>query len=372
MSAEVILRLENVKRRYGSVLAVADINLELHKGEILTLLGPSGCGKTTTLRMAVGLERSTGGRIHYKDRLVDSVADKIFVPPEKRDMGMVFQSYAIWPHLNVFENIAFPLRVKRTPNQVVRQKVEEALEMVGLSGFEDRPGTRLSGGQQQRVAVARGLVSGSDILLMDEPFSNLDAKLREQMRAELKLLQRRLNISILFVTHDQAEALALSDRLAIMNAGRIEQIGTPTQLYNYPTTASVRDFLGRTLLFPARIDTIENGQVVAQLDLGWRVTVSGRSHTSNIGVGCICQIAIKPEEIFVQRASEPQRHDMNTIDATISAVLFLGQHYEAAVDIGGKTILIFLPRTTDWQEGEKIRLHLPPEKIQLWQDGSST
>ena len=223
------------------------------RGEIVTLLGPSGCGKTTTLRMAMGLERSGSGRIVSLGRVVDSAPERIFVPPEKRNMGMVFQSYAIWPHLTVFENIAYPLRIRRNSTAEVRDKVARTLQLVGLADHADRPATHLSGGQQQRVAVARAIVFDPTLLLMDEPFSSLDAKLREQMRAELKVLQRQLGITILFVTHDQSEALAISDRLAVMSGGRMEHIGTPMELYTHPGSPTVRDFLGRTLLLRGRL-----------------------------------------------------------------------------------------------------------------------
>ncbi len=225
------LTFTDVSRRFGSLTAVDGVTFALLRGEILTLLGPSGCGKTTTLRMAIGLERASSGKIVYGRRVVDCRDERIFVPPERRDMGMVFQSYAIWPHLNVFENVAFPLRSKRARNADVERAVAETLSLVGLPDMAKRASTALSGGQQQRVAVARGLVGRPDVLLMDEPFSNLDAKLRDQVRAELKALQRRLGISTLFVTHDQSEALALSDRIAVMRDGRIEQIGDPVEIY---------------------------------------------------------------------------------------------------------------------------------------------
>src|SRR5437763_312066 len=231
---EVVLRLVGVSKFFGAVKAVDRVSLDVTEGEILTLLGPSGCGKTTTLRMAIGLERCSEGEILYQGRVVDSA--RVHVPTHKRNMGMVFQSYAIWPHMTVFENVAYPLRVRGVKGSKVREEVQRVLELVDLPGLGERPATMLSGGQQQRVALARSLVFEPRILLLDEPFSNLDAKLREQMRAELRVLQRRLGITVLFVTHDQVEALSLSDRIAVMNAGHVEQIGTPTELYLDPRT----------------------------------------------------------------------------------------------------------------------------------------
>ena len=199
----------------------------IQRGEVFTLLGPSGCGKTTTLRLVAGLERPDAGEIMLRGRIVASAAPALFVPPHKRNLGMVFQSYAIWPHLSVFENVAYPLRLRGTPAAALRERVTGVLDLVGLHGLAERAATLLSGGQMQRLALCRALVYEPDLLLLDEPFSSLDAKLREQMRVELKLLQRRLGVTVLFVTHDQVEALSLSDRIAVMQRGRVEQVGSP-------------------------------------------------------------------------------------------------------------------------------------------------
>src|SRR5581483_10188080 len=200
--------------------AVEDLSLEVQQGEIFTLLGPSGCGKTTTLRIVAGLETPDEAAIFFKDRPIVITSKRLFVPPNKRNVGMVFQSYAIWPHMTVEENVAYPLKLRRVPRQEMRERVQKALELVGLSGLEKRPAPLLSGGQQQRVALARALVYEPSVLLLDEPFSNLDSKLREQMRVELKLLQRRVGVTVVLVTHDQLEALSLSDRMVVMNQGK--------------------------------------------------------------------------------------------------------------------------------------------------------
>src|SRR5262245_40566541 len=230
-----------------TVNAVDGISLGVETGKLVTLLGPSGCGKTTTLRCLAGLERPESGRIVIAGETMSDADKGIFVSPSDRGIGMVFQSYAIWPHMTVFENVAFPLRVARERKYSaaeVKEKVTRALDMVRMAGFETRPATQLSGGQQQRLAVARGLVREPKILLLDEPLSNLDAKLREQMRVELKRLQKQLGITTVYVTHDQSEALALSDEIAVFNAGRIVQRGTPHEIYRKPRTQFVADFIG--------------------------------------------------------------------------------------------------------------------------------
>ena len=363
---DVVLRFEKVSRLFGAFAAVQSIDLELQRGEVLTLLGPSGCGKTTTLRMAIGLERADEGRISYGDLTMDHPQGGVFIPPEQRQMGMVFQSYAIWPHMNVFENVAFPLRTRKVGESEVQSQVKAFLEIVGLAGFEQRSGMKLSGGQQQRVAVARGLVGAPDVLLMDEPFSNLDAKLRDQMRVELKELQKRLGTSILFVTHDQTEALALSDRIAVMKSGKVEQIGAPLDLYTHPQTPFVRDFLGQTLQIQADIHSItDDGSVQVALANGQILQVSGHSHLSAMRTSGPCLVTIRPEEIAIGEPSEQQA--ANHLAARIRTLLFLGQHYEALVDCeGGYQFLIHLPRLSSWQEGQAISIHLPSQFLQLW------
>ena len=219
--ALTVLRLDGVSKLFGSILAVDGVSLEIERGEIFTLLGPSGCGKTTTLRLVAGLEQPDGGEITLRDRVVASVPRRTFVAPHRRNLGMVFQSYAIWPHMTVFENVAYPLELRGVRRALVRERVAAVLELVGLAGLETRAATLLSGGQMQRLALCRALVYEPDLLLLDEPFSNLDAKLREQMRVELKLLQQKIGITVVYVTHDQLEALSLSDQVVVLNQGKI-------------------------------------------------------------------------------------------------------------------------------------------------------
>jgi ABC-type Fe3+/spermidine/putrescine transport system ATPase subunit len=369
-SQDAVLRYDDVSRTFGAVRAVDGVSFELRRGEILTLLGPSGCGKTTTLRMAIGLERASAGHIAYEGRIVDAPKERVFVEPEKRGMGMVFQSYAIWPHMTVFENVAYPLRYRRFDKKDVAEKVNRTLEQVGLGGYGERRGTQLSGGQQQRVAVARALVFDPAVLLMDEPFSNLDAKLRETMRADLKRLQRRLNISILFVTHDQSEALALSDRIAVMKDGKIEQMGPPAELYAEPQTAAVRDFLGRSILMPARIERRSGATVDVSVADGQVLSIGGTIRTGASEQGAKCLVSVRPESIIVEPAGAPAPSGANQLAAHIRTLLFMGESHEADIELpGGHMALIRLAPTRAWREGEPVCLTLPPEKLQLWDRG---
>ena len=239
-----MVSLSNVAKWYGEVLALDHVSFDVNAGEFLVLLGPSGCGKTTTLRSIAGLEEPDEGEVSIADRTVSSASRALFVPTEKREIGMVFQNYAIWPHMTVFRNVAYPLRLRGVARSVIQERVSATLALLGLSGLEMRPATHLSGGQQQRVALARALVFEPKLLLLDEPLSNLDAKLRIQMRVELKQLQRQTGITSVLVTHDQAESMSLADRIIVMNRGRIEQIGTPEQIYEHPGTQFVSDFVG--------------------------------------------------------------------------------------------------------------------------------
>ena len=239
------IALDNLSKSFGTLLAVNGATLTAADGELLTLLGPSGCGKTTTLRMIAGLEEPSGGSIRIGERIVYDRARGIDVPAEMRGLGMVFQSYAIWPHMTVAENIAYPLRMRHVGRARRRELVDKVLDLVGLAGLGDKPSTLLSGGQQQRVALARALVFEPALLLLDEPLSNLDAKLREQMRFELRIMQQRIGLTAIYVTHDQEEALTLSDRLVVMNQGEIEQIGTPIEVYERPATRFVAQFIGK-------------------------------------------------------------------------------------------------------------------------------
>lgn len=234
---------ENVGKNYGDVEVVSDFSFQVNDGEFVAFLGPSGCGKTTCLRMIAGLEKNTSGVIKIGSRIVSDPSNQKFSPPEQRNVGMVFQSYAVWPHMNVFDNIAFPLKIAKCPKPEIKDRVEEVLAMVELSGLEKRWPSQLSGGQQQRVALARGLVAEPEVLLLDEPLSNLDAKLREKMRRDIREIQQKAKITVVYVTHDQIEATEMSDRMVIMDKGKIVQMGSPERVKSNPRNEFVKDFL---------------------------------------------------------------------------------------------------------------------------------
>lgn len=250
--------ISNVYKRFGSVTAVNDFSLDIADGEFISILGPSGCGKTTMLRMIAGFEQASAGEIYIGDRLVSSSKQNVFVPPENRDIGMVFQSYAVWPHMTVAENVGYPLKIKRIAKDKIKKQVQDALEMVHLGEYAARYPHQLSGGQQQRVALARALVAQPRLLLLDEPLSNLDAKLRESMRFEILALQKQLGITVVYVTHDQAEAMAMSDRIVVMNKGHVQQIDAPHKVYTTPNNSVVADFIGLVNFIPAQAS---NGRV---------------------------------------------------------------------------------------------------------------
>jgi ABC-type Fe3+/spermidine/putrescine transport system ATPase subunit len=360
-----VLALTDIRKVFGPQPAVDRVSLDVRRGEVFTLLGPSGCGKTTTLRLIAGLERPDAGEITLRGRLVASVPRRVFVAPDRRNLGMVFQSYAIWPHMTVFENVAYPLTLRRLGRAAIRERVTRVLDLVGLAGTEARAATLLSGGQMQRLALCRALVYEPDLLLLDEPFSNLDAKLREQMRVELRLLQRRLGITVLFVTHDQIEALSLSDRIAVMQEGRVEQVGPPQLLYERPASAFVRDFLGTTVILRGRVESVGPGGVSVTMDgaLAGR-TLAGRSASAAALVpGAPVHVAIRPEDIAIDGA----RADAGTLPAVIDTLLFVGDRYEARVTFGGEErFALLLPRAGTWKEGQPLSLALPRDAVSVW------
>jgi len=348
--------------------AVQNLSLDVHDGEIVTLLGPSGCGKTTTLRMVAGLETPDAGDIFFGDQAVVVTSRRFSLPPNKRNVGMVFQSYAIWPHMTVAQNVAFPLKARRVPKREIVERVQRALDLVGLSGFEDRPGPLLSGGQQQRVAFARALVTEPRVLLLDEPFSNLDAKLREQMRISVKLLQKRLSVAMLFVTHDQIEALSLSNRIALMNFGMVQQQGEPRVLYESPVNEFVRDFVGRTVLFKGQVQSSNpSGQIAIAIAGGRDCVVFGRSYNPNgIKNGDPVFIAVRPEDVEIQpalSATMPSGISAGTVKTT----LFVGERVEYQVEVDDQGLMmVYGERHQPIDEGRRVWLKLRPEGHSAW------
>jgi iron(III) transport system ATP-binding protein len=297
-----------------SFAAVSDLNLAITDNQFVTLLGPSGCGKTTTLRLIAGYIVPDAGTIAVNDRLLSS--PQRVTPPDARNMGMVFQNYAVWPHKTVYENVVFGLKIRKTPSAETRCKMEETLALVNLTGLEQRYPNELSGGQQQRVALARSLVVEPEILLLDEPLSNLDAKLREQMRVELKRLQRRTGITFVYVTHDQSEALALSDQIAVIHGGRLQQYGTPLEVYGRPANRVVADFMGLVNLLPGRVVSMRDGAGIIESAPDLKLDVK---LPDGIAAGDHVELAIRPENIRLQ----PPGNDAATL-ARVSDRTFLG------------------------------------------------
>jgi len=361
--AENSLTVRGLAKYFGAHPAVVGMDLEVHQGEIMALLGPSGCGKTTTLRMVAGLEQPSKGEIRFGERVLVSVDKHIDLPPEKRNVGMVFQSYALWPHMTASENIAYPLKLRGVAREELRERVKRVLDLINLSHLADQPIPQLSGGQQQRIALARALVYEPALMLFDEPFSNLDTQLREQMRLELKVLRRKVAMTGIFVTHDQAEALSLADRVAIMQRGRVEQVGKPHEVYRNPTTPFVRDFLGRTISLHGHI-VERNGATAVRLGAEGAVVTVVENRSGNVTVGDRVEVSIRPE--FVDLLAADQAARPNSIEATIEALLFTGERFEARMRVGDEFILFSLPGNRDWSEGQSIRLSLPADAISVW------
>ena len=349
-----MLVVEGLRKTYsterGDVRAVEDISFTVEEGRFYTLLGPSGCGKTTTLRCVAGLERPEAGRV-----LLDGGAlsdGRAFVPTHARDIGMVFQSYAIWPHMNVFENVAFPLRVAspKPSNAVIARAVGEALALVGLEGLEQRPAPQLSGGQQQRLALARALVRRPRLLLLDEPLSNLDAKLRERMRIELRELQRRLGITTLYVTHDQGEALFLSHRVAVMRDGRIEQEGAPRDLYATPHSGFVADFIGDATFLPGEA-TADGVRALGGLVRCARI--------EGLAAGDRALLVARPEDIVV-RADAAGRP--NEFPGTLRFAAFLGDRLDCLVAVGDVLIRARAHASAPLRREQPVWVEFPPDR----------
>jgi len=352
--------------KQGDVLAVAGVSFTVETGRFSTLVGPSGCGKTTTLRLVAGLEAPTAGEIKIGDSIVYSSAAGISVPANRRSIGMVFQSYAIWPHMTVFENVAYPLQVAGRGRSEVRARVLDALRMVDLAGFEERPAPRLSGGQQQRVALARAMVLEPDVLLLDEPLSNLDASLRMQMRDELKQLQQRIGITTLYVTHDQDEALSLSDDVAVMSGGKIIQSGPPQHVYTRPTSSFTATFIGSAnLISGRRIASRGHGSeeaIAVRTSIGTVVVRSAENPAADE-----VQVCIRPEAIELVVDQDVIE---NVFQGTVVQALYLGHHLEYLLSVESEMLRVSARPNVRLAEGTAVRLRLPPEACVLIESAS--
>jgi iron(III) transport system ATP-binding protein len=328
------------------------------EGKLFTLLGPSGCGKTTTLRSIAGLEKPTAGEIEADGRLVYSSEKGIFVAPNRRNFGMVFQSYAIWPHMNVFQNAAFPLEVRKLPKKDIREKVMRVLHAVALEDLADRDATKLSGGQQQRLALARALVMEPQLLLLDEPLSNLDAKLRDRMRSELKRLQRDLNLTTVYVTHDQTEALALSHEIAVMNEGRVVQIGTPRQIYEQPTDRFVADFVGTTNFIGGTVTALGDGCCVVSSAMG-----EIKAHASEgVDKNATVVVSVRPEDVELSETQPMAGDGDNVCKGTIEAKDFLGDYLDFHVKVGDVVLLAKAHPSVRTPTGDSIYVCMKADK----------
>ncbi len=342
---EVVLK--GITKRFGDVVAAGDVNLKIEDGEFFTLLGPSGCGKTTTMRVVAGLEYPDEGRVYFGD---EDVTD---LPPYKRNTGMVFQNYALWPHMKVHENVAYGLKVRKISNEAIKDKVQEVLELVKLGGLGDRFPSQLSGGQQQRVALARVLVINPDLLLLDEPLSNLDAKLRVEMREEIKDLQKKLGITTIYVTHDQEEAMVISDRIAIQDHGVIRQVGSPLEIYRRPNNIFIATFIGRGTLLEGVVEKAGESIRVKVEDS----YVHGVASTADMDIreGDKVACVLRPESFMVKTPDEPH----NVFEGVTEWAAFVGHHTEVRIDVKGNKLLVDVPSDIETPVGETLRVYLP-------------
>ena len=352
------LSVQNLVVQYGSTVAVDGVSFHVAEGEFVSLLGPSGCGKTTTLRCIAGLESATRGEIRIGATVV-AHGDRE-VPPEKRGVNMVFQSYAVWPHMTVFDNVAYGLRGHGTARAEIGRRTTEALRIVGLAGFEQRYGTELSGGQQQRVAVARAVVTEPALLLFDEPLSNLDAGLRERMRFELVQLQRRLGRTSVYVTHDQAEAMVMSDRIILMNRGRIVQESAPRELYNRPSTRFAAEFVGSANLLDARV-TERHGTGCVTIEAGGLML---RASDVPVGMNGRVLVCLRPETIVPTTAANGD----NVFAARVAQVSFLGASINCELVAGAVTLRADMPARTPIEAGDELNFRVAPDCVVLVPD----
>jgi iron(III) transport system ATP-binding protein len=354
---DVVELSKTYKTTKDEVVAVESLTFQIKDREFVTLLGPSGCGKTTTLRCVAGLEVPAKGEIAIAGQTVFSATGRVNVPVEKRDIGIVFQSYAIWPHMNVFENVAFPLKSRGgLSRQEIARRVQEALRTVRMEELTMRPAPQLSGGQQQRVALARALVKQPKLLLLDEPLSNLDAVLRDEMRVEIKEICKELEISVLYVTHDQVEALAMSDRILVMRGGKVLQEGTPAGIYHRPENQFVASFIGSANLLEGRVRALRGNLADVETPYGMIECRLSRGLSSGDRV----MLSVRPEELVVLR--EPPKQRANLLTGTVTSLSFLGESLDCRVQVSAQKIRCRLRSDQELHEGDEVYVRVPPEK----------
>jgi len=363
------VRLVNVTKKFGEVTAVDNLSLEIRDGEFFVLLGPSGCGKTTTLRMIAGLEEPTAGEIYIGDELVASPEKDIFVPPRDRDVAMVFQNYALYPHMTVFENIAFPLKLRKVPEEEIKRKVKEVAELLGIGELLNRKPRELSGGQRQRVALGRAIVREPKVFLLDEPLSNLDAKLRVRMRGELKKLQHKLGVTTVYVTHDQVEAMTMGDRIAILNVGKLQQVGTPDDVYMKPQNKFVAGFIGSPPMNFADVTLVEeNGKVWVDFgDFKLALPQDMAEVVRNSGyIGREAILGIRPEDLYDSLFAQVKIPGENMVKAKIDVVEPLGNVKIVHFFIGNVRFTASFPADSKVKEGMEIDVVFDMTKIRLF------
>jgi ABC-type Fe3+/spermidine/putrescine transport system ATPase subunit len=360
--SEPVLRIRGLSKSYGVVPVVKDVSFDIYAGEILTLLGPSGCGKSTTLRLIAGLEQPDAGEIRVRGRLVSSAVSGIMVPPERRNVGLVFQSYAIWPHMTVAENIGYPLKARRIDGTTLAKKVADMVRLVKLDGLGDRMPAELSGGQQQRVALARALVYEPDLLLLDEPLSNLDTALRKEMRTQLNALQSRLATTVLYVTHDQEEAMSLSSRVAVMNCGVVEQISPPKVIYEQPTTRFVQGFVGQTIRLRG---VVEGGSEQQRVRIGSRAIELAAGRQTTVRSGTEVEVSIRPEDVVLLAASDGLGNDLA---GEVSGVTYYGDHLECTirVDDTDQQVVVNIEKHRKPAPGDRVFLRMDETQVRVW------
>lgn len=356
------LRIQSLRKRYGKHTVVDNLSLDIRKGEFFTLLGPSGCGKTSTLRMIAGLDHPDDGTISYDGERWADLTERRFLPPQDRQIGMVFQSYALWPHMTVLENVAYPLRARRQS----LDRVRDVLDLVHLNAHAGKGVAQLSGGQQQRVALARALVTEPRLLLLDEPFSNLDANLRYAMRTEVKEIQRRLGLTVVLVTHDQTDAFMLSDRIGVMRLGRFEQIGSATSIYQNPVSTYVRDFVGRTLVFDAWIRPAGSGIMEVRLPSNASVIVAEGPGQNAPSAETLGTVSVRPED--VQITTGESHHGLVIFEGKILNIAYMGDHLECEIqDARGSCVRATAGFRMNVAEGQQVRLVVEdPQVLRVW------
>ncbi|MGE7589845.1 ABC transporter ATP-binding protein [Peribacillus sp. NPDC101480] len=356
------VEIKGAFKQFGANVVLNGIDLEVKQGELLTLLGPSGCGKSTTLNLIAGFLDADRGEVHIKGNNVTKV------PPYKRDLGMVFQTYSLFPHMTVYENLSFGLKLRKVGKAEQKKKISKALELVKMSGLENRYPRELSGGQRQRVAISRALVVEPELLLLDEPLSNLDAKLRHELRAEIKRLQKEIGVTTIFVTHDQEEALSMSDRVVVMNAGKIEQISTPTEIYNHPKTEFVFQFIGKSNCFEGNVSAVDKRKVSVKIgpDITHVDANNIMGNDSDLKTGDEVKLYIRPEKLQIVSLDEKTTSPLDFHRAKISQINYLGTSWEINVLLQGKSIQVLASAfDSSWQNGSEVLIGWSPSEVML-------